>query len=239
MHAIILQVKDLTTNCWGICAVRKGVKYGVIAAIIIVGTGVFYLASPLFISTQVNEPLPTSVVESDVYQRFISMNEKEKMQAAKQMRAQERDQIMSSAARVSNSINEPMNQTLQLQEERRTLNTTTITTTPNVLRTGSFIGVGDGIHNAEGIAKIIPLQDGSNILRLENLRVTNGPDLYVYLSPDKSISNFVNVGKLKANNGNQNYDIPAATDLSKYDTILIWCRPFSVLFGSAELNSVI
>ncbi|MGI8831251.1 MAG: DM13 domain-containing protein, partial [Nitrososphaeraceae archaeon] len=47
----------------------------------------------------------------------------------------------------------------------------------------------------------------------------------------------VNVGKLKANNGNQNYDIPAATDLSKYDTILIWCRPFSVLFGSAELTS--
>lgn len=193
----------------------------------------------MFISTQVNEPLPTSVVESDVYQRFISMNEKEKMQAAKQMSAQERDQIMSSAALVSNSINEPMNQTLQLQEERRTLNTTTITTTPNVLRTGSFIGVGDGIHNAEGIAKIIPLQDGTNILRLENLRVTNGPDLYAYLSPDISSSNFVNVGKLKANNGNQNYDIPAATDLSKYDTILIWCRPFSVLFGSAELNSVI
>ncbi len=76
-------------------------------------------------------------------------------------------------------------------------------------------------------------------MRLENLRVTNGPDLYVYLSPDKSTSNFVNVGKLKANNGNQNYDIPAATDLSKYDTILIWCRPFSVLFGSAALNSVI
>jgi hypothetical protein len=96
---------------------------------------------------------------------------------------------MSSAARVSNSINEPMNQTLQQQEELRTLNTTTITTTPNVLRTGSFIGVGDGIHTAEGIAKIIQLQDGTNILRLENLRVTNGPDLYVCLSPDKSTSN--------------------------------------------------
>lgn len=179
----------------------------------------FYLASPLFISTQVNERLPTSAVESEVYQRFISMNEKEKMQAARQMSTQERDQIISSAARVSNSINEPMNQTLQQQEELRPRNTTTITTTPNVLRTGSFIGVGDGIHNAEGIAKIIPLQDGTNILRLENLRVTNGPYLYVYLSPDKSTSNFVNVDKLKANNGNQNYDIPASTDLSKYDTI--------------------
>jgi hypothetical protein len=49
----------------------------------------FNVASPLFISTQVNEPLPTSAVESEVYQRFISMKEKEKMQAAKQMSAQE------------------------------------------------------------------------------------------------------------------------------------------------------
>jgi hypothetical protein len=126
-----------------------------------------------------------------------------------------------------------MNQTLQPQQ--RTLNTTT--TASSVLRTGSFIGVGDGIHNAEGTAKVIPLEDGTNILRLEDLRVTNGPDLYVYLSPDKAASDIVNVGKLKANNGNQNYDIPKGTDLSKYDTVLIWCRPFSVLFGSAELNS--
>jgi hypothetical protein len=213
--------------------VRKGIRFGVVVAIvIIVGAGIYYLASPLFISTQVNEPLPTSAVESKSYQRFISMNKNEKMQAAKQMSSQEIDEIMSSAARVNNSINEPMNQTLQPQQ--RPLNTTT---TSSVLRTGSFISVGDGIHNAEGTAKVIPLKDGTNILRLENLRVTNGPDLYLYLSPDKDASDIVNVGKLKANNGNQNYDIPEGTDLSKYDTVLIWCRPFSVLFGSAELNS--
>jgi hypothetical protein len=213
--------------------VRKGIKFGVVVAIVItVGAGIYYLASPLFISTQVNEPLPTSAVESESYQRFISMNENEKMQAAKHMSSQEIDEIMSSAARVNNSINEPMNQTRQPQQ--RTLNTTT---TSSVLRTGSFIGVGDGIHNAEGTARVIPLEDGTNILRLENLRVTNGPDLYVYLSLDEDASDIVNVGKLKANNGNQNYDIPEGTDLSKYDTVLIWCRPFSVLFGSAELNS--
>lgn len=213
---------------------RKGIKFGVIAAIVIIaGAGIYYLASPSFISTQVNEPLPTSAVESESYQRFISMNENEKLQAARQMSSQEIDEIMSSAAGVNNSINEPMNQTLQPQQ--RTLNNTT--TTSSVLRTGSFIGVGDGIHNAEGTAKVIPLDDGTNILRLESLRVTNGPDLYVYLSPDKAASDIVNVGKLKANNGNQNYDIPKGTGLSKYDTVLIWCRPFSVLFGSAELNS--
>jgi hypothetical protein len=54
----------------------------------------FNVASPLFISTQVNEPLPTSAVESEVYQRFISMNEKEKMQAAKQMSAQGSDNVL-------------------------------------------------------------------------------------------------------------------------------------------------
>ena len=99
------------------------------------------------------------------------MNEKgKKCECTKQMSAQGSDNV--SANRVSNGINEPMNQTLQQQEELRTLNTTTITTTPNVLRTGSFIGVGDGVHTGEGIAKIIQLlQDGTNILRLENLRV--------------------------------------------------------------------
>jgi hypothetical protein len=217
--------------------VRKSVKIGIISAIvIIVGSGAYYLVSPLFISTKVNEPLPTSSVQSESFQKFVAMNEEEKMQAAKQMSSQERDEIMSVAARVNNSLDEPMDQTLLQQQPQPQNNTTSTTNTgQDILRTGTFVGVGDGIHNAEGIAKIIPLQDGSNILRLENLHVTNGPDLYVYLATDKSASDFVSLGKLKANNGNQNYDIPSQTELTKYDNALIWCRPFSVLFGSAEL----
>lgn len=101
---------------------------------------------------------------------------------------------------------------------------------------GKFIGAGDGIHNAEGVAKIIPVQEGSKVLRLENLKVTNGPDLYVYLATDKSASDFVDLGRLKGNIGNQNYDIPVDTDLTRYDTVLIWCKLFSVLFGSAVIN---
>ena len=214
---------------------RKGVKISITAAIvIIIGAGAYYLASPLFISTEVNEPLPTSAVESEAYQKFITMSEEEKLDNAKQMSPEERDEIMTIASKINNSVNESMNQIKQQQE--KTQNTIT---TASTLRTGSFVGVGDGIHNAEGEAKIIPFQDGDkNILRLENLRVTNGPDLYVYLATDKTTSDFVNVGKLKANNGNQNYEIPAGTDLTKYDTVLIWCRPFSVLFGSADLRSV-
>ena len=100
---------------------------------------------------------------------------------------------------------------------------------------GSFVGVGDGIHDAKGNALVVPLENSQQILRLEDFSSTNGPDLYVYLTSDASASDYVSLGRLKANSGNQNYDIPEGTDLAKYDTVLIWCKQFSVLFGSAEL----
>jgi hypothetical protein len=102
---------------------------------------------------------------------------------------------------------------------------------------GQFVGAGDGIHNTEGIAKEIRLEDGKKFIRFENFKVTNGPDLFVYLSTDKSASDFIDIGRLKANIGNQNYEIPEGTDLTKYGTVLIWCKAFSVLFGSADLKS--
>jgi hypothetical protein len=138
-------------------------------------------------------------------------------------------------ARMNTSIDESMAQINQSLSEQQTSQTGNETS--NLLSTGSFVGVGDGIHDAQGIAKVIPIEGGSNVLRLEDLVVTNGPDLYVYLSTDKSASDFVDVGRLKANIGNQNYPIPAGTDMTKYDTVLIWCRAFSVLFGSADLKA--
>ena len=102
---------------------------------------------------------------------------------------------------------------------------------------GTIIGAGEVLHDASGNVRTIPLEDGSEILRLENFSSVNGPDLHVYLSTDKSATDFVNLGKLKANNGNQNYDIPENTDLDKYDTVLVWCKIGNALFGSAELST--
>ena len=102
---------------------------------------------------------------------------------------------------------------------------------------GTFVGVGDGIHDAQGMARTILLDNGNNVLRLENFKATNGPDLYVYLATDNKASNFVSLGELKANNGNQNYEIPEGTDLKQYNKVLIWCKTFGVLFGNADLSS--
>jgi hypothetical protein len=139
------------------------------------------------------------------------------------MTTEEKNAILRGAAHTGgNSINESMAEDVTVEGS---------------FLIGNFIGVNDGIHNAEGLAKVIVLDEGNSILRLENFRATNGPDLYVYLSTDKSASDFVSLGRLKGNIGNQNYEIPEGTELSKYDTVLIWCRAFSVLFGSAELKA--
>jgi len=99
---------------------------------------------------------------------------------------------------------------------------------------GTFVD-GDWIHKTQGTARIITLDDGSSVLRLEDFKTTNGPDVYVYLATDDKATEFVDLGRLKANNGNQNYELPDV-DLSKYDKVLIWCKAFSILFGTAELN---
>jgi len=101
---------------------------------------------------------------------------------------------------------------------------------------GSFVGVGDGIHDAQGDVLIIESEDGSKFLRFENFKATNGPDLFVYLATDETADDFVSLGMLKGNIGNQNYMIPPGADLSNHDTVLIWCKQFSVLFGSASLS---
>ena len=188
---------------------------------IIVITFAIYTISPLLINTVINEPLPPSSVSSDV-QRFMNMTENQRIEAANNMTQKQKEMIMTVAAKDNNTISE-------------NLSVATMSASSNETLIGNFVGAGDGFHNAEGVAKIIQLADGTDILRLENFKATNGPDLYVYLSTDKTNADIVNLGRLKGNIGNQNYLIPAGTDITKYNTALIWCRAFSVIFGSAQL----
>lgn len=107
----------------------------------------------------------------------------------------------------------------------------------SILYLGNFEDA-DAIHKVSGEARVIRSGDESNgrYLRLEDFESINGPDLYVYLSTGKGNDDFVNLGRLKGNVGNQNYELPEDIDLEKYDNVLIWCQRFSVLFGSAEIE---
>jgi hypothetical protein len=193
---------------------------GIIIAAIAIPIAV-YTISPLFVSTVVDEPVPVSALSE--FQKYMNLSEEERIQAAKNMTREEAMMIGIMAAKQNTTINENISAEITQLSTNNTL-------------TGTFMGIGDGFHKVEGIAKVIRPGGGAEILRLEDFKATNGPDLYVYLSGDKSATDFVNVGRLKGNVGNQNYEIPEGTDLSKYNTVLIWCRAFSFLFGSAQLS---
>ncbi|MDE2855570.1 MAG: DM13 domain-containing protein [Chloroflexota bacterium] len=113
---------------------------------------------------------------------------------------------------------------------------------PAALLMGSFIEI-DPIHSAEGSATIYQLPDGSRVLRFEDFRSKNGPDLHVYLSTEAPTSTFaglganeLHLGPLKGNVGNQNYDVPADIDLSQYRSVVIYCVPFRVVFSTAAFS---
>lgn len=109
-------------------------------------------------------------------------------------------------------------------------------------RSGMFKDA-DLAHKGSGKAEILKA-DGMNLLRLSDFKVTNGPDLEVWLvekadienSSDVKGSKWLSLGALKGNIGDQSYQIPAGTDISKYSSAVIWCEQFGVLFASASLN---
>ena len=110
-----------------------------------------------------------------------------------------------------------------------------------IVEAGTFYGV---MHPTTGAATIYRLGDGDRILRFTNFRTSNGPDVHVYLvAADDARDNasvtragFIDLGSMKGNIGDQNYAFGADVDLSKYRTVSVWCKRFSVNFGAAPLK---
>ncbi|WP_309114526.1 DM13 domain-containing protein [Saccharothrix sp.] len=98
-------------------------------------------------------------------------------------------------------------------------------------------------HATTGSASLVRRPDGTHAVQFEALDTSDGPDLYVYLSEKPSDSpesafgtGFVDLGKLKANQGNQVYEVPAGTDLTTVRSVVIWCKRFSAGFAVAPLE---
>jgi hypothetical protein len=94
-------------------------------------------------------------------------------------------------------------------------------------------------HAGEGTATLVRQEDGSTVVTLTGFATDPGPDLFVYLTTQDpataggEIGEFVDLGRLKGNKGDQQYVVPAGTDLSTYGTVVVWCRAFDVAFVSA------
>ncbi len=108
-----------------------------------------------------------------------------------------------------------------------------------VLRQGTLKGA-DAFHFGSGSVRLLRAADGRQLLRFEEYAVRNGPDLFVYLTPDVAgdvgASGAINLGVIRATQGNVNYELPAGVDASAFRSAVIWCRSFAVTFAVAVLE---
>jgi hypothetical protein len=110
-----------------------------------------------------------------------------------------------------------------------------------VLTTGRFHSVS---HATSGVATIHQLGDGKRFVRFTTFETSNGPDVRVYLVAAKDATDnetvtragFVDLGAMKGNKGDQNYEVPTNIDLGQYQSVTIWCRRFGVNFATAPLT---
>ena len=160
----------------------------------------WYLASPLILSTTIDEPAPIAAATGSP--------------------------SVSPRASVAPSVSESV------------VPAPSATRAPIALA-GAFHGR-DDFHFGRGTARLIETAPGSFVVRLEDFAVRNGPDLYVYLSPsaDGYARGSIELGRLKADTGNQNYVVPAGTldDPAVAASVVIWCKQFSHLFATAPLG---
>ncbi len=182
-------------------------------AIVLVGVGIAYwLISPLFVDKVVNEDIP-----------FVSQNSN----IAEQIPDTEIRGDYGSAMMEMRDQGKEMTDSMPSSNE------------PKEVATGTFVEVA---HEGFGDAKIIALGENESILRLENLDVLNGPDLRVLLSPStyikgkSDLGDYVELGELKGNKGDQNYEIPEGVNIAKYNSVVIYCKPFGVVFNVAKLD---
>ena len=183
-----------------------------IIAVVVIAAGV--LASPLFYETEVDEALPTGITPEE----FLGMDDEERDAVSETMSEEEKEAIMDESAGTVVDVSEDM-----AGDDKSAV---------EILGLGQFIGL-DG-HSASGTAKIISVE-GQPYLRFEDFRVTNGPDLRVYLSPTESVRDGVQISDLKGSRGDQNYEL-SQSDLDNAGYVIIYCQPFHVYFASAQLT---
>lgn len=232
---------------------RRSVRITAVVVAVPVLAVAWWLLSPLFIDEVVEEPFPMAAVAVIPDDMTAAEVEERMMEAAAteapvyESMPEVMAPVVTGAADTTAEADETPTTTATNES---TVNETTDpeasmpdTTGPVAVATGALMDA-DSFHRGSGEATVYRLEDGSLVLRLEDIEVTNGPDLHVIVAPGHGISNrealqaagYIDLGSLKGNIGSQNYDFPADYQIPEQMTVVIYCVPFHVVFTTAELS---
>ena len=230
---------------------RRGVIIGAILVAIPALAFAWWLGSPLFIDRVVDEPFPRAamaVVPDDMTEEQVEEMMEEA--AAEDVTVEEPMPEMPAPSETETTT-APSETTMAANETAAPAVAETTTTAapqpvgPVLLYQGVFVD-GDSFHTGSGDVKVYRLEDGSLVLRLEDIEVRNGPDLNVIVTPSPTVSGrddvrvegHLDLGDLKGNIGSQNYDLPAEFAPPEEFSVVVFCVPFQVVFASAEMRPV-
>ena len=202
---------------WLASARRHPGRTGVlaVAAFAVLAPTAWYFGSPLFLRTELQEPPPAAVIGSPIPS------------------ADEPVTVAPVASAPAGPASAPPSALPSAPPS-------TLAPSPAaapLVRSGTFVGA-DDFHFGRGRATLTEAADGSHTLRFDRFSVRNGPDLFVYLSPDARgyATGAIELGRLRATDGSFNTPIPAVTDVSTARSVVIWCKEFAVLFAVAALD---
>ena len=191
-----------------------------ILAIVPIAWLAWWLLSPLFSTTEVYEDFPNAA----------------RATIPEGMTIEEVEVAMGVAAATDRSVDDAMPSSVM----------ESATPAQDLVKAAGSFRDADSFHKGSGNAVIYELSSGERILRLDEFRVTNGPDLRVLLAytpdpesrSDLDEAGYHELAKLKGNVGAQNYDIPDTVSLSDVESVVIYCKPFRVVFSVATLAKV-
>lgn len=209
----------------------------IIATAVIAALGIgWWLISPLFIDKTVEEELSPDI------EAALNLIESEQTDEPK-IDEEQMEVVITLSEQVKEDMKENFMKEMMDQQEKKMTDPEPDMISeegrgPREISSGSFVDVA---HQGSGVARLIDTGD-ETILRFEDFDVLNGPDLRVLLSKNTGIAasedlgDYIEVGKLKGNKGNQNYVLSDNIDVSEYHSVVIYCKPFHVVFNSADLK---
>jgi len=197
---------------------------------VILGTaaiGVFYLGGPMFSPKTVTDPLQqalTQVQTGLTYDKFVNMVGSQRDALVQKMPQKTIDLIMDEAKKLPTRVSESMQDMVSKISQ----------SSQSVIfsKQGEFVGLKG--HDAKGKDEIISVGKIA-FIRFENLEITSGPDLHVYMTSDGDVTTGIDLGNLKGSIGDQNYPLNGI-DIKTYNTVVIYSQPFQVYFAEAKLS---
>ena len=219
---------------------KRVLLYGAIAAgaavVVVVG---WYLASPLFINRMVSEAFPVQI-PSAAEMKEMSKAELDAMERTIMDALPSSDEMDEMPEGARERIRKQVEQFAAAMPDKEMVEP--MPGAPQLLASGDFRDA-DRFHKGSGKAKLYDIPAVGRVLRFEEFKVTNGPDLRVLLATEPLPTNrhdlgeYIELGPLKGNVGDQNYEIPADTEVARYASVVIYCKPFHVVFSTATLNT--